>query len=418
MDQDNYEIRIGTCGQVDTGKSTLLSILTNPNNINNITELDDGRGSARNRIFKHQHEKDSGRTSSITYCYTKYNNNGFTFVDLAGHEKYLSTTMIGISGGILDYVIILLGANTGTVPRITKEHISLALAFKVPIIFVITKIDMNVSIQKEEAISKLKKIMTSNGAGNKIMMDIESENDIIQCLENMKLYNDKICPIFQVSNTTGENINLLQKFISKLKPKLIWDNKKTLDPLFFIEEVFHIDGIGLVISGTIKKGIIKKNDNLLLGPLNGTYKNIIIKTIHNNDREFVNKLEAGQTGCFWIKNTSSREKLIRKQIKRGMVLIKDKKCTKEFNANITILHNPSTIKINYQPVIHCGNIKQSAKICEIIDTETNKNKETLRAGDKAKIKFQFMFHPEFLENNSLLVFREGKTKGIGKIISI
>ena len=32
MHQDNYEIRIGTCGQVDTGKSTLLGILTNPNN--------------------------------------------------------------------------------------------------------------------------------------------------------------------------------------------------------------------------------------------------------------------------------------------------------------------------------------------------------------------------------------------------
>ena len=85
-----------------------------------------------------------------------------------------------------------------------------------------------------------------------------------------------------------------------------------------------------------------------------------------------------------------------------------KNVRRSFKAKITILNHSTTIGNSYQPVIHCGNIKQSAKICEIIDIETNKNKETLRAGDKAKIKFQFMFHPEFLENNSLLVFREGK----------
>ena len=144
MNQEDFEIRIGTCGQVDAGKSTLLGIITNPKKNEYLSELDDGRGLARKRIFKHQHEKETGRTSSITYCYTRFNNKGYTFIDLAGHEKYLSTTMTGISGGVLDYIIVLLGANTGTVPRITKEHISLALAYRVPIIFVVTKIDMNV----------------------------------------------------------------------------------------------------------------------------------------------------------------------------------------------------------------------------------------------------------------------------------
>ena len=145
----DYEIRIGACGQVDSGKSTLLSILTNPNNNKDIIDLDNGKGIARHRIFKHQHEKESGRTSSITYCYKQYENNGCTFVDLAGHEKYLSTTTIGISGSSMDYIMILMSANTGTVPRMTKEHISLALAFKIPIIFVITKIDMDVDLKKK-----------------------------------------------------------------------------------------------------------------------------------------------------------------------------------------------------------------------------------------------------------------------------
>ena len=417
MHQEDYEIRIGTCGQVDTGKSTLLGILTNPQNEEKVKELDDGRGLARKRIFKHQHEKDTGRTSSITYCYTKLKNNGFTFVDLAGHEKYLSTTMTGISGGVLDYIMVLLGANTGTVPRITKEHISLALAYRVPIIFVMTKIDMNVEIQKKQTLSKLKKIMESNSAGNKKILEIKDIKDLEGCLEEMEKGSNKICPLFQVSNTTGKNIDLLINFISELKPKISWEKKLDKDPLFLIEEIFHITGIGIVVSGTMKKGFINSNDNLLLGPINGQYKRIVVKTIHNNDREFVNVLNAGHTGCFWIKTAISKDKLSRKHIKRGMVLIKDKKCTREFDANIQILHNPSSIRINYQPVIHCGNIKQAAKVCEITDNETNEQKEILRSGDKAKIKFKFMFHPEFLEDNSLLVFREGKTKGVGRIIS-
>lgn len=418
MNNSNYEIRIGTCGQVDTGKSTLLSILSNPNNIQQVTDLDDGRGKARARIFKHKHEKETGRTSSITHCYTIYNGKRYTFLDLAGHEKYLRTTMSGISGGVLDYVIILLGANTGNIPKITKEHISLALAFKLPIIFVVTKIDMNVNEQKLETINKLKKLMISKGAGNKEIIEIKDKENIYQVIDNIKNKNHKKLPLFQVSNTTGENIDLLIHFLSKLEPNNNWENEIKMEPLFLIEEVFQISGIGIVIYGTLKKGIIQLNEQLLLGPFKGKYKKIIIKSIHNNDREHVKELKAGQSGCFWIKTINSKDKLIKKQIKRSMVLINEIKCTQEFDANIMVLHNPTTIKKKYQPVIHCGNIKQSAEICAIIDKETQQQKEILRAGDKAIIKFRFLFHPEFIENNSLLIFREGKTKGIGKIVSL
>ncbi|KFD47770.1 hypothetical protein M513_11320 [Trichuris suis] len=50
--------RVAVVGNVDAGKSTLLSVLTHG-------QLDDGRGFARVRIFRHQHEVESGRTSSI-----------------------------------------------------------------------------------------------------------------------------------------------------------------------------------------------------------------------------------------------------------------------------------------------------------------------------------------------------------------
>lgn len=43
---------------MDAGKSTLLGVLTHG-------ELDNGRGHARQRLFRHKHEMESGRTSSV-----------------------------------------------------------------------------------------------------------------------------------------------------------------------------------------------------------------------------------------------------------------------------------------------------------------------------------------------------------------
>lgn len=52
------ELRVALIGNVDSGKSTLVGVLTR-------SILDDGRGFARSKVFKHLHEQDSGRTSSI-----------------------------------------------------------------------------------------------------------------------------------------------------------------------------------------------------------------------------------------------------------------------------------------------------------------------------------------------------------------
>lgn len=43
---------------VGAGKSTMVGVLTR-------SMLDDGRGAARSKVFKHGHEESTGRTSSI-----------------------------------------------------------------------------------------------------------------------------------------------------------------------------------------------------------------------------------------------------------------------------------------------------------------------------------------------------------------
>lgn len=59
-DQNNIEIRVAVLGNADAGKSTLLGVLTQGN-------LDNGRGKARLNMFRHLHEIQSGRTSSISH---------------------------------------------------------------------------------------------------------------------------------------------------------------------------------------------------------------------------------------------------------------------------------------------------------------------------------------------------------------
>lgn len=52
------EVRVAVVGNVDAGKSTTLGVLTRGG-------LDDGRGKARVALFRHPHEVETGRTSSV-----------------------------------------------------------------------------------------------------------------------------------------------------------------------------------------------------------------------------------------------------------------------------------------------------------------------------------------------------------------
>jgi GTPase len=115
-------------GNVDSGKSTLIGVLTN-------NCLDDGRGGARSSVLKHRHEQENGRTSAVTVEIMGYNKDGsqivatarshtqrwaevveradrtVTLIDLCGHEKYLKTTLFGLTGLMPDFALLVVGSN-------------------------------------------------------------------------------------------------------------------------------------------------------------------------------------------------------------------------------------------------------------------------------------------------------------------
>lgn len=424
--QDNT-IKVATTGNVDSGKTTLTGCL-----VNNM--LDNGKGSARTSIMKIKHEIDSGRTSQISFNYLKFNNDCdnphttkernkikkiITMVDLAGHEKYLKTTLFGLTGLFVDYSLVVVSAEDGIIGT-TKEHLGILIHLKVPMLIVITKIDRAPQHVYENTLKQLRIIFKNKHIKKKaIFINKDTDKDIaldeIQKYTNIMENTNTIVPIISVSNKTGQNLDLVNKLLFNLKPRVMWNKEDVEGSVYYIDSKFSVKGIGLVLSGTLKGQDIKVNDNMWLGPLkNGNFIPFKIRSLHNNIREDVPFIQDREVGCMAIKFTS-KQTLTKKQIKKGMIAISQCKYNKnicwKFKAEVTILQHSTTIESNYQPIIHCNNVRQSARI--ILD-----NEQILRVNDTAQVMFKFMFNPEFMLKGSKLFFRDGKTKGIGRVIEV
>ena len=446
----NNETVFAIAGPVDAAKSTLIGVLTHG-------ELDNGNGFARNKILVHPHEKESGRTSHITYNSVLYkyhngninlyntnnldhitkkieyngtndNNKVVSFLDLAGHEKYLGTTLFGITGLFPDYGIVVIAANTG-ITKLTREHLGILLYLKVPIIITITKIDLAPRQIYMDLCSQLKILLgrklsvklKPNDVLNKSLHFINansketSDDETNRYIVNM-LGNPDIIPIISISNKDGRNIDNLHKLLYALPPRDKWTSNKIDGSIFYIDSAFNVPGIGLVLAGTGRGEPIRIKQKLFLGPFNGQFKEIVVRTIHNSIREHIIETNIGTQCCVAIKGTNQKDDIHKSMIKKGMILLDNvekfkNNISKTFWARINVLHHSSTIRNGYCPTIHCGPIRQAARL--ILDNES-----VLRTGDNSIVKFTFVSHPEFVEEGMTFFFRDGTTKGLGQILKL
>lgn len=216
-----------------------------------------------------------------------------------------------------------------------------------------------------------------------------------------------MAPIFQISNVTGHNLDLVRLFLSLITPQKNWKVVQEEPPLLHIDNTFSVPGVGTVVSGTLTSGQISVNDTLLHGPNKfGTFDNVVIKGIHTS-RMPIKTARAGQSISLALK------KVKRSATRKGQVIIGPQAnpiATWEFDADIFVITHSTTISTNYEAVIHCGCTRQTATIIDI--------KGVLRAGLRGRVRFRYKYRAEFIQNGDRIIFREGKTKGIGNVVKV
>lgn len=418
------DLKIGIIGNVDSGKSTLTSVLC-------FKEQDNGRGSARNKVFQFKHEKETGRTSSIGHQIMIFTSQGtvlssiknwkdqidkaskiVTFYDLAGHEKYLRTTIYGLSSSLPDYCVVVVGANQG-VSVMTKEHIGLCIALHIPFFVVVTKIDMAPPHILQENLIKLQTILKTKA--HRFPIVIENVSDMDTCLQNIRFEN--FVPIFCVSCVSLVNFNLLRNYLFHLPTRNKFGQLIHQPIEMWIDSHFSVPGHGTVVSGLLRSGIIRSNMNLFLGPTTqGEFLPVRSKSIQIKQRE-MQEARPGYYICIALKNTP------RKWIRKGMVLIGDnapQKIYKKFICSIRVLQSHhTTIRIGYQPFLHIGQVRQTATIIDIQKkNKATEHDNTLRTGDVAEMTMEFLHHREYIKEGIPLLFREGRVRAIGNITRV
>ena len=249
---------------------------------------------------------------------------------------------------------------------------------------------------------------------------------------------ERICPIFCVSAVRGDNIDKVNYFLAQLLPRTPWkhrvehyvdveakegqgqEDQRMEEGANYgeleIDETFAVRGVGLVVSGTVTGGRVAANQHLFLGPFaDCSLKEILVRSVHMK-RVAVAEARAGESCSVSLRFVKRKEVVERGMIRKGMVAVSSAGGHKPrpvwgFTCSILVLHHPTTINEGYQPVVHCGNIRQTATIMKM-------SKPRLRSGDSALIDLKFLGHPELLHSGRAVIIREGSTKCIGKVIQL
>ncbi|XP_051980929.1 GTP-binding protein 2-like [Xyrauchen texanus] len=422
-DQQFLDLRVAVLGNVDSGKSTLLGVLTQG-------ELDNGRGRARLNLFRHLHEIQTGRTSSISIEILGFDSKGevvnysesrtaeeicesaskmITFIDLAGHHKYLKTTIFGLTSYCPDFAMLVVSANTG-IAGTTREHLGLAMALKVPIYIVVSKVDLCTKGTVERTVRQLERILKQPGC-NKVPMLVSTTDDAVTAAQKFA-QSPSITPIFTLSSVSGESLDLLKVFFNILPPL---SNSKEQEELmqqlteFQIDEIYTVPDVGTVVGGNLFSGICREGEQLVVGPTDdGQFRELMVCSIQRN-RSGCRVLRAGQAATLALGDFD------RSLLRKGMVMVSPEMnptiCW-SFEAEIVLLFHAKTFHKGFQVTVHVGNVRQTATV------EALQGKDELRTGEKAVVRFKFIKHPEYLKVGSKLLFREGVTKGIGQVTKL
>lgn len=207
---------IATAGHVDHGKTTLLQAITGIN---------------ADRLPE---EKSRGMTIDLGYAYwPQPDGRVLGFIDVPGHEKFLSNMLAGVGG--IDHALVVVACDDGVMAQ-TREHLAILQLTGNPTLTVaLTKTDRVDTARIEEV-----------------------RHEIADVLRE---YGFEEATLFETAATEGRGIDTLRDHLRQLSARDRMEHQRFR---LAIDRAFTVKGAGLVVTGTALSGDVRVGDTLWL----------------------------------------------------------------------------------------------------------------------------------------------------------
>jgi selenocysteine-specific elongation factor len=305
---------VGTAGHIDHGKTALVKALT---------------GIDADRL---EEEKRRGITIDIGFAHLELPLPGgeilrLGFVDVPGHERFVRNMLAGVGG--IDLVLLVIAADESIKPQ-TCEHFDICRLLSVRRgIVVLTKSDL---VDRETLeVTKL---------------------EVEEFLRNSFL-DPAHSSIVAVSSLTGAGLDDLKHALIKAAAEVPARDSAALARLP-IDRVFTMKGFGVVVTGTLVSGTIRKEDELEVFPT-GTRVRVRGIQVHGQMSE---QGVAGQRTALNLAGVSTQK------LARGMVLAPPSTFhpTSRLGVSLTLLPSAKPLKDRARVHLHAYTFETIATV--------------------------------------------------------
>ena len=393
--REKPHVNIGTVGHVDHGKTTLTAAILEVQAKDGLAEIKSYADIAKGGTVR-----DDTKTVTIAVAHVEYESETrhYAHVDCPGHADYVKNMITGAAQ--MDGAILVVDASSGPMPQ-TKEHVLLAKQVGVPSIVVcLNKADL---VDDDE------------------LLDLV-EMEVRELLDKYEFPGDDT-PVIRASATGAMKGD--EKWVGRIKDLLKACDEFIPEPareedkpfLMCIEDTFIIEGRGLVATGRVERGVLKKMEKVEIVGIKDTEETVA--TDIEMFRKLLGEARAGENVGVLLRGKKKGD------VERGQVLAKPgtiKPHTK-FKAQIYVLtkdeggrHTP--FFSNYRPQFFFRTSDITGSVNALRDSDDKNDVEMAMPGDNVVIAVE-LGQPVAMEEGLTFAIREGgRTIGSGRVIEV
>jgi selenocysteine-specific elongation factor len=307
MTANSKSVIVGTAGHIDHGKSSLVEALT---------------GTDPDRLAE---EKRRGITIDLGFAFLEDAGIRFGFIDVPGHERFVSNMLAGAAG--IDLMLLVIAADESIKPQ-TREHFDICKLLGV----------------KHGVVALTKSDLVDDSGLTLAQLEIE------EYVRGSFLEGSAIVP---VSAKTGAGIPELKRALHAAATQITGKdaNKAFRLP---IDRAFAMKGFGTVITGTLVSGTVHTGDEVELLPGG---ERLRVRGVQTGGQA-VAKAFAGQRTAINLAGIDHTA------VRRGMTLAEPSKFrrTRRIDAQFTLLAGTHKLKHRERVHFHASTAETIAEI--------------------------------------------------------